>query len=188
MPFDPLRYSLPVADMLRTEVTESRLLPLVLNRPVADHPLEMLRFASSVDLFPGARAPEAALAGLWLYFSYFNEAHGIAQDLPSAEGSYWHGILHRQEPDIINAGYWFRRVGQHAVFEALRDASAPILAQANTGSAKVLEGNTWNPVAFNEFCDSARRRPGSAEEVVARQITTLEWQLLFDYCASPAAA
>ena len=57
--------------------------------------------------FPRARVPEAALSGLYLYFSCWDEAHVIAQDLSSAEGSFWHGIVHRQEPDAENASYWF---------------------------------------------------------------------------------
>src|SRR5206468_11060049 len=72
------------------------------------------------DLFPGARSPEGALAGMYLYFSCEPEAHKIAQDLETAEGNFWHGIVHRREPDASNASYWFRRVGKHAVFPALR--------------------------------------------------------------------
>ncbi len=68
-------------------------------------------------------AGASVLAGLWLYCGRFEESHSISQELHTAEGSYWHGILHRQEPDDWNAGYWFKRVGKHAIFEDLSNAA-----------------------------------------------------------------
>ena len=35
------------------------------------------------------------LAGLWLYHDYWDEAHTVAQDIDTSEGSWWHGIVHR---------------------------------------------------------------------------------------------
>src|SRR6516162_5234245 len=52
----------------------------------------------------------ACLAGLWLFHDFLDESHKISQDIDTVEGSYWHGILHRREPDYSNAAYWFRRV------------------------------------------------------------------------------
>ena len=57
-------------------------------------------------------SPEAALSGLYLYFCAYDESQSLSQDISSPEGSFWHGIMHRQEPDPGNSGYWFRRVGQ----------------------------------------------------------------------------
>src|SRR5262245_60684130 len=34
-------------------------------------------------------AAAACRAGLWLWFEFFEESHGISQDLGTAEGSYW---------------------------------------------------------------------------------------------------
>lgn len=147
----------------------------------ADAPIA-LRGKRGADLFSGSFAPDAALAGLWVYFSCFDEAHAIAQDLASAEGSYWHAILHRREPDPGNAGYWFRRVGTHPVFRQLRTEAAAVLARASQPVALQLQ-KEWDPFAFIEFCESARKRRGSADEQIAREIQLAEWQLLFDYCA-----
>ena len=151
-----------------------RLMPLAMERCSSEAARERLRAAAPRGLFPRARAPEAALSGMYVYFSCFEEAHTIAQDIATAEGSYWHAIVHRQEPDAGNAAYWFRHVGTHPVFAAL-------------GRAAGLEGR-WDPFAFIEMCEEARRQPGSELEARARAIQQVEWQMLFDYCARPAVA
>lgn len=158
-------------------------MPLVIGPPVSDAAVQKLRTAKAGELFPGACAPEAALAGLWLYFSCFEESHSISQDIHTADGSYWHGILHRQEPDPGNAGYWFRRVGRHPIFPALREAAAEILTEL-TQPVGFTPGSAWDPFEFIEFCETARRRPGSQEELAARRIALAEWQLLFHHCAT----
>jgi hypothetical protein len=118
------------------------------------------------------------MAGLYLYYSCEEEAHVMAQDLNTPEGNFWHGIVHRQEPDAFNSGYWFRQVGNHAIFPALR-AEAKQLG-FDTGNHI---HTTWDPTKFIDYCESARTRPGSDEERLAMQIQLVEWQLLFDYCA-----
>ncbi|HYO82636.1 MAG TPA: hypothetical protein VES20_14625 [Bryobacteraceae bacterium] len=120
------------------------------------------------QLFPGAPAPEAALAGLWLLAGDFDRSHSIAQEIHTPDGSYWHAILHRMEPDAANAGYWYRRVGQHPIFPAL---------------ARHAGLSQWDPFAFIQRCERARLAPGSAEENELRRIATFEWQLLFAHCA-----
>jgi len=134
---------------------------------------ELSRLTAS-QLFPHARAAEAAMGGLFLYFSCLDEAHKIAQDITSAEGSYWHAIMHRQEPDPGNSAYWFRSVGRHAIFPALREEAA---------AAGFNPGPAWDPFRFIDYFEAARRRPGSEEERIAMQVQLSEWQLLFDYCA-----
>jgi hypothetical protein len=126
------------------------------------------------DLFPGARSPEAALAGLYLYFSRWDEAHETADSVQAPEGFYWHAITHRMEPDPGNAAYWFRRTGRHAVFAKLRAVAAGMGYDA---------GREWDPFGFIEYCESARKRPQSEEEALAIRVQLIEWQLLFDYCA-----
>ena len=49
--------------------------------------------AAAADLFPAARAPEAALAGLWLHWGEWNRAHEVAQEIETPEGSYWHASM-----------------------------------------------------------------------------------------------
>ena len=135
------------------------------------------------SLFPVARAPVGAFAGLWLYFSCFEEAHAVAQDDPSAEGSFWHALLHRQEPDASNSAYGFRRVGAHPIFPALAAEAAQIVSRRPDAGFKVAA--KWDPFEFIHFCERATRQPGSAAEQAALEIQRAEWQLLFDHCARP---
>jgi hypothetical protein len=137
------------------------------------------------ELFPGARAPEAALGGLWLYFSCFDECHEMVQEIASPEGSLWHAIAHRQEPDAGNSAYWFRRVGSHPVFDELGLRAGEIAARYPRAGFRT--GGRWDPFAFIEFTERARLRPGSDTENAALEIQRAEWQLLFDYCARSGA-
>lgn len=126
------------------------------------------------DLFPGARSPEAALAGLYQYFSRWDEAHETADSVQTPEGCYWHAIVHRLEPDPGNSAHWFRQTGRHAIFPRLREEAAGLGYDV---------GREWDPVGFIHYCESARKRPQSEEETLAKNVQLTEWQLLFDYCA-----
>jgi hypothetical protein len=181
MPFDASAYGPEVAAILALDAAGWRLMPLAAGSCSSEEAARRLRSASATALFPKARAPEAALSGLWLYFSCLEEAHRVAQQIPTPDGSFWHAIMHRQEPDPGNSAYWFRRTGSHPVFEPLRAEAARILEE-HPGVDFEL-GAVWDPFAFIDFCERARRRPGSEAEVAAQKIQRAEWQLLFDYCA-----
>src|SRR5688572_32618825 len=89
---------------------------------------------SESNLFDPGRARDEAmarccLAGLWLAFDFLDESHRISQDIETPSGSYWHGIIHRREPDYANSKYWFRRAGRHAIFPAMRRWSALLADQ-----------------------------------------------------------
>ena len=141
----------------------------------------LLRETSVQALFPQARHPQAAMSGLWMYFSCLDQAHKLSQDDASVEGSFWHGIMHRQEPDPGNAAYWFRRVGRHRIFPALREEADRI--RQRYPSVAFVTGAEWDPFAFIDFCGAARRKPKSDAERLAMEIQRAEWQLLFDWCA-----
>ncbi|HUJ50546.1 MAG TPA: hypothetical protein VLW25_10115 [Bryobacteraceae bacterium] len=170
-----------MAQILALDQDGNRLIPLVSGGSSPKEAHAALAKQKASDLFPHASAPEAALAGLWVYFSCFEQAHEIAQDIPTAEGSFWHAILHRQEPDPGNAAYWFRQAGSHPVFADLANAATRIAGQFPEAGFR-LDGR-WDPFAFIDFCEQARRLPGTRAERAALEIQQAEWQLLFDYCA-----
>jgi len=177
--FNASDYGIDVERILSGNGAGLRPMPLAPTACSSDEARAELGRFKSRELFPKAFSPEGALAGLYLYFSCLDEAHSIAQELHSAEGSFWHGIMHRQEPDPDNAKYWFGRVGRHTLFPALRREAL---------EAGFDKGSEWDAYAFVDFCESARRRPGSTEEGIALRVQLVEWQLLFDYCAREKAS
>lgn len=175
MAFDVSAYSHKVQAILAVDGAGSRAMPLA-HGALNEAGRKAIGTAKAAELFPDAPHPDAALAGLYLYFCDYDRSHTLSQDIPTVEGSFWHGILHRQEPDAGNAGYWFRRVGKHSIFPALRDAAA---------QAGYVVGSSWDPFAFIDYCEEARIQPGSRNEEIAMAIQLAEWQLLFDHCARP---
>ncbi|MBK5291452.1 MAG: hypothetical protein JJE04_07245 [Acidobacteriia bacterium] len=163
---------------------ENEWMPLAGELPVRVEVEEKIRGLGAKRLFPGARHPEAALSGLWLYFSQLDASHKISQTLHTPEGSFWHGIMHRREPDAGNAGYWFRKVNRHEVFPALWATAGEAISRYPGLSYSL--GKQWDPFVFIEYCENARQRPGSDEEKLAMELQMAEWQILFDYCAGPA--
>lgn len=183
MPFDAADYGPEVARILALDGGGERLMPLAGGRCSSEEARRLLKASQAAALFPDGRAPEAALSGLWLYFSCLDESHALSQGISSAEGSFWHGIMHRQEPDPGNSGYWFRRVRAHPVFEPLAASARDIMSRYR--EVDFAAGAKWDPFAFIDFCEAARRRPGSQDEKAAAEIQRAEWQLLFDWCARP---
>ncbi|HEU0119789.1 MAG TPA: hypothetical protein VFQ91_04630 [Bryobacteraceae bacterium] len=173
MEWNPTEYGPEAARLLALAGDGLRLMPLVSPRNT-DAALAAELNRPAREVFPRAAHPEAALAGLWLYCGYFEESHSIAQDLASAEGSYWHAILHRMEPDASNAGYWFRRVGQHPLFAEVRESAAAL------GYAT---GGRWDPYRFIDACE----RVDGKNQRLLQQVQLAEWQLLFHFCAKAEA-
>ncbi len=158
-----------------------RLMQLVSRREATPpEAAKALRAATPALWFPGARSPQGAMAGLWLYFGGFDEAHRLAQDLDTPDGSYWHAIVHRLEPDAWNSGYWFRRVGRHAIFPALLE-QAERIAATHPG-CRFSPGASWRSEGFTTLCEEARSRPASSADHAAREIQSAEWRLLFTWC------
>jgi hypothetical protein len=124
---------------------------------------------SSFENLRNQDAARACISGLWLYHDFLDESHTISQDLSDSTGSYWHGIMHRREPDPGNAKYWFRKVGPH-----------PVLLQLET-EAPALGYSYQNPLSFVDFCERVRGT-NTPQELIARQVQLLEMHLLFDWC------
>jgi hypothetical protein len=160
--FDAAKYGTEIAAILALDGGGERPMPLVRAGCISAEARRRLKESP-------IRGP--LLAGLYVYFGCWEEAHEVAQDIDSVAGSYWHAIVHRQEPDAGNAGYWFGLVGPHAIFPALR---------ARAEELGVPVGKEWDATAFIAYCE--RARAGSEEDRIAMEVQLAEWQLLFDWC------
>ncbi|QEG39586.1 hypothetical protein [Roseimaritima ulvae] len=112
-------------------------------------------------------------SGLWLLAGDLDRSHTISQDLGCAEGSFWHGIMHRREGDYGNAKYWFRRVGSHPVFEHIGALTGELPPTLRTGDA-------LDPFAFVDAVQQATAGLPGADQ--CRDLQWLEWQCLFAAC------
>lgn len=132
---------------------------------------------------------QCCLAAVWLRHGFLDESHRISQRIGSASGSYWHGIMHRREPDFSNAKYWFRRTGQHPIFESLYVETSKLVGQcpSATVAQSLVQSPRWDPFALVDACELVWQADGD-EQQLCRRIAQVEWELLFDHCYRQAVA
>ncbi len=71
-----------------------------------------------------------ALHALWFAEKGdWDRAHRIAQDDDTSDGSWVHAYLHREEGDIGNAHYWYRRAGRTMPDLSVEDERRAIIAE-----------------------------------------------------------
>lgn len=180
--FNPSAYGPIVADLLAEERLPS-LGPGRRNVSVHDQ----LQSATVETLFAHAALQDrtmgqACLAGLWLHHDYLDVSHEISRNISTSTGSYWHGLMHRREPDFANTKYWFRRVGSHPIF--------PDLAEAASQTARDSDGlvradwlasiHSWEAFEFIDLCEECLHIEGP-DHTLCQQVSLIEWQILFDY-------
>ncbi len=145
-------------------------LPLIHQATHTDHQLvDILQHTSMEDFWetPIQNRTHAIIvqAGLQMIAGEWDQAHNLVQNLETTEAWYWHGILHRREPDTSNARYWFRRLPTHPVFEAL----SLKLREKGSFSSVMSKSGRWEPMQFIEACSIAQDNPTSTD------IPTLQW-------------
>lgn len=160
-------------------------------------PQESMRskLASLTNLFAGQQivdrdAARCCLSAVWLLHDFLDESHTISQEIETVDGSYWHGIMHRREPDYFNSKYWFRRVGEHAIFPRLLEQARALIAAEKASDAIAVEiaaAKKWDPDRFVDWCEQLARGQAK-QESLAMKIAQAEWRLLFAYCYDRAVS
>jgi hypothetical protein len=189
--FDSTAYGERVAAILAGAEAGARRMPLAPRAPLESEGLALLRRTPVEALFDrpvaSAEFADCVRSALYLYFSALDESHRLSQDIPSATGSWLHGVMHRQEPDYGNAKYWFRRVGAHELSPALAQNAQALRLATDEARAVFQPATRWNALGFVDLCERGARTGGAlAADLEAVQL--LEWQMLFDYCYRRALA
>lgn len=172
---------MPQAPLLAALAVDRKLTELIAAAPmpaIGDAGVDRATSAALSDWLK--REPDlsdSCQAGLWLLAGDLNRSHTLSQDIPSPEGSFWHGIMHRREGDYDNAKYWFRRVGGHPV---LSELSEEIVALHQRDSQNALPWEQLEDASrvASAFVDACRQRRSELLETIG----WLEWQLLFRFC------
>lgn len=84
--------------------------------------LDLARFELSLDSDEPPPRLGVALDGLWwARRGRWDVAHELVQDDTGTDAAWVHAWLHRDEGDLPNADYWYRRAGQERPEYAVRD-------------------------------------------------------------------
>ena len=134
------------------------------------------------DLLGGASIDDVGAAacvrsGLLLFADDLDASHRLSQSVDTIDGSYWHGIMHRREPDYPNSKYWFRRVGpDHPAFAELG------AALASTPTVRAEMDGAWDSFRFVDLVEACerRQRPELREELT--ELQTAEMLALLAHC------
>ena len=167
-------------DVFAELLGERRLNPLDGGAPndAARRALEQLSVDSAFAGKPvtDASMAQACLSAAWLYHNFLDDSHTISQGVETETGSFWHGIMHRREPDFRNSKYWFQKVEQHPVFPGLAGEAVRIAGDTDLAATA---GGAWDPFAYVDLCEAALS--GEGPDLICREIQQREFELLFDY-------
>lgn len=152
-------------------------------------PRKGVQSRQAVDVAIGTALSGAQLTGetrellralVLLWHDHLDEAHRIAQEVDSADGSLVHAVMHRREPDYWNSKYWFRRVGKHPCFGNLASRVASLLKARGEPALldKLIPQGKWDPFAFVDACEAAAHGGSSKQQSLLREIQQIEFEVL----------
>ena len=190
-----LEYSSTIAGIVQKLETRDPLPPLAPSEEWDSELTHRIETISLETLFDGQSIKDSTMgdalqSGLLLWNDALEASHTISQGIESRTGSYWHGIMHRREPDYSNAKYWFRRVGAHPTFPALRERALVLLQSGSTGSdslADYVEAiekiEDWDAFRFVDWCQAADGDRSTPEAVKSflQTVQVEEIKLLLNY-------
>jgi hypothetical protein len=131
-------------------------------------------------------------SGILLLWDHLDESHQISQTMEGQgtprTADYWHGIMHRREPDAGNAAWWFRKVGSHPALKVLGAGLISWMQQLGaapnmlTQAKRLLRADrSLDPFSMIEMSTRALSRPGQDEEQTVRMVQYLEMITLLQF-------
>lgn len=157
--------------------------------------LDIARLFQGVGLVSEVHA-HMIRAALYVQNDDLKAAHAICQpmgrDLP--EASYWHGVIHRREPDFDNAHSWFLRAESPGMAAALYKAVCDLLQQAiqlpDYGDARAcalaffrhLQNlGTWDALYYLDLCRQCANKGDEALHLLLEDVQRVEFETAFEW-------